>query len=47
MPSVVRTVKIATIERDMAEKVGRLSLSDHRRVIDMVQDRLAVARICA
>ncbi len=47
VPSVVRTVKIATIERAMAEKVGRLSLPDRRRVIDMIRDRLAVAGLCA
>ncbi len=46
VPSVVRTAKIATIERDMAEKIGRLTLPDRQRVIDMVRNRLAVAGIC-
>jgi mRNA interferase MazF len=47
VPSVVRTAKIATIDRDMADRIGRLSLPDRRRVIDIVRDRLAVAGICA
>ncbi len=29
-PSVVRTVNIATLEQDQAEKIGRLSLVDRR-----------------
>ena len=45
--SVVRTAKIATVEMDMAERIGRLALPDRRRVIDAVRDRLAVAGICA
>jgi mRNA interferase MazF len=45
--SVVRTAKIATVEMDMADRVGRLDLPERRRVIDAVRDRLAVAGICA
>ncbi|WP_123104784.1 type II toxin-antitoxin system PemK/MazF family toxin [Acidithiobacillus sulfuriphilus] len=45
--SVVRTAKIATVEMDMADRIGRLTLPDRRRVIDAVRDRLAVAGICA
>ena len=45
--SVVRTAKIATMEQDVAERIGRLALPDRRRVIDAVRDRLAVAGVCA
>ena len=45
--SVVRTAKIATVEMNMAERMGRLDLPERRRVIDAVRDRLAVAGICA
>ena len=45
--SVVRTAKIATVEMDMAERIGRLDLQERRRVINAVRDRLAVAGICA
>ena len=45
--SVVRTAKIATVEMDMADRIGRLDLPERRRVIDAVRDRLAVAGICA
>ena len=45
--SVVRTAKIATVEMDMADRIGRLALPERRRVIDAVRDRLAVAGICA
>jgi mRNA interferase MazF len=45
--SVVRTAKIATVEMDMAERIGRLALPDRRCVMDAVRDRLAVAGICA
>lgn len=45
--SVVRTAKIATVEMNMAERIGRLDLPERRRVIDAVRDRLAVAGICA
>ncbi|MBU2758717.1 type II toxin-antitoxin system PemK/MazF family toxin [Acidithiobacillus sulfurivorans] len=41
--SVVRTAKIATVEMDMAERIGCLAMPDRQRVIDTVRDRLAVA----
>ncbi|MBU2840655.1 type II toxin-antitoxin system PemK/MazF family toxin [Acidithiobacillus thiooxidans] len=41
--SVVRTAKIATVEMDMAERIGRLAMPDRRRVIDAVRDCLSVA----
>lgn len=44
--SVVRTAKIATVEMDMAERIGCLAMPDRRRVIDAVRDRLVVAGIC-
>ncbi|MHB1642347.1 MAG: hypothetical protein ACYCS8_06765 [Acidithiobacillus sp.] len=47
MASVVRTAKIATVEMDMVDRIGRLDLPERRRVIDAVRDRLAVAGICA
>jgi len=43
VPVVVRTVNIVTLEQDQAEKIGRLSLVDRRRVLKQVSDRLAVA----
>ena len=45
--SVARTAKIATVEMELAERIGRLALPDRRRVIDAIRDRLAVAGICA
>ncbi|MEY2340956.1 type II toxin-antitoxin system PemK/MazF family toxin [Acidithiobacillus sp. IBUN Pt1247-S3] len=43
VPSVVRTVKIATIDQDMAETLGHLSLPDRQQVADMVRKHLVVA----